>query len=103
MILQLFQIHATYIVAAPDESGKMNIVRRGEDVNTNSRAVYIRQNEFLDWVKKRSSEFQNMSDQMISEIYQWEKTLELDNKEIEYTLKQITCIMQEYKLHMNLQ
>ena len=30
-----------------------------------------------------------MSDQMISEIYQWEKTLELDNKEIEYALKQI--------------
>jgi two-component system, OmpR family, phosphate regulon sensor histidine kinase PhoR len=79
---------ATFIVAAPDESGKMNIVRRGENVNTNSRAVYIRQNEFLDWVKKRSSEFQNMSDQMISEIYQWEKTLELDSKEIEYAIKQ---------------
>lgn len=77
----------TFITAAPDESGKMSIVRRGEGSNTNSRAVYIRQNEFLDWVKKRSSEFQNMSDQMISEIYQWEKTLELDNKEIEYTLK----------------
>ena len=77
----------TFIAAAPDESGKMSIVRRGEGANTNSRAVYIRQNEFLDWVKKRSSEFQNMSDQMISEIYQWEKTLELDNKEIEYTLK----------------
>ncbi|MBE3086361.1 MAG: HAMP domain-containing histidine kinase [Bacteroidetes bacterium] len=76
----------TFIAAAPDESGKMSIVRRGEGANTNSRAVYIRQNEFLDWVKKRSSEFQNMSDQMISEIYQWEKTLELDNKEIEYTL-----------------
>ena len=29
-----------------------------------------------------------MSDQMINEIYQWEKTLELDNKEIDYTLKQ---------------
>ena len=78
----------TLIVAVPDESGKMSIVRRGEEVNTNSRAVYIRQNEFLDWVRKRSSEFQNMSDQMISEIYQWEKTIELDNKEIEYTLKQ---------------
>jgi two-component system phosphate regulon sensor histidine kinase PhoR len=77
----------TFIAATPDESGKMSIVRRGEGANTNSRAVYIRQNEFLDWVKKRSSEFQNMSDQMISEIYQWEKTLELDNKEIEYTLK----------------
>ena len=79
-----------FIVGAPDESGKMSIVRRGEEANTNtnSRANYIRQNEFLDWVKKRSSEFQNMSDQMISEIYQWEKALEFDNKEVEYALKQ---------------
>src|SRR5450759_693095 len=78
---------ATLIVTTPDESGKMNIVRRGEAMNTNSRAVYIRQNEFLDWVKKRSSEFRNMSDQMISEIYQWEKTLEIENKEVEFALK----------------
>ncbi len=78
---------ATLIVAAPDESGKMNIIRRGEAMNTNSRSVYIRQNEFLDWVKKRSSEFRNMSDQMISEIYQWEKTLEIENKEVEFALK----------------
>lgn len=69
----------SFVVAAPYDSG--------EHVNTNSRAVYIKQNEFLDWVKKRSSEFQNMSGQMISEIYQWERTLELDNKEITYTLK----------------
>ena len=81
----------------------MNIIKKGEDINTNSRAVYIRQNEFLDWVKKRSSEFQNMSDQMINEIYQWEKTLELDNKEIEYTLQADTCIILEFKLHMNMQ
>ncbi|HUX55411.1 MAG TPA: HAMP domain-containing sensor histidine kinase [Bacteroidales bacterium] len=78
----------TLIVAANDRSGKMNIIRRSDEFNTNSRAVYMRQNEFLNWVRKRSNEFQNMSDQMISEIYQWEKTLELDNKEIEYTLKQ---------------
>jgi two-component system phosphate regulon sensor histidine kinase PhoR len=66
----------------------MNSIRKGDDINTNSRAVYVKQNEFLNWVKKRSSEFQNMSDQMINEIYQWEKTLELDNNEIDYTLKQ---------------
>jgi two-component system, OmpR family, phosphate regulon sensor histidine kinase PhoR len=77
-----------YVISAPDKSGKMNIVRNGENTNTNSRAVYMKQNEFLNWVKKRSSEFQNMSDQMINEIYQWEKTLELDSKEIEYTLGQ---------------
>lgn len=78
----------TLIVAAPNESGKMSIVKGGEKVVENSRAVYIRQNEFLNWVKKRSSEFQNMSDQMIAEVYQWEKTLELDNKEIASTLSQ---------------
>jgi two-component system phosphate regulon sensor histidine kinase PhoR len=78
----------TYIISGPDKSGKMNIVRNGENLKTDSKAVYIKQNEFLNWVKKRSSEFQNTSDQMISEIYQWEKTLELDNKEIEYTLNQ---------------
>jgi two-component system phosphate regulon sensor histidine kinase PhoR len=78
----------TYIISGPDKSGKMNIVRNGENFKTDSRAVYIKQNEFLNWVKKRSNEFQNMSDKMISEIYQWEKTLELDNKEIEYTLNQ---------------
>ena len=70
----------TYIISGPDKSGKMNIVRNGENLKTDSRAVYIKQNEFLNLVKKRSNEFQNMSDQMISEIYQWEKTLELDNK-----------------------
>jgi len=77
----------SFVVAAPDGSGKMRIVKKGEEASTSSRAVYIKQNEFLDWLRKRSSEFQNMSDQMINEIYQWEKTLELDNKEISYTLK----------------
>jgi two-component system, OmpR family, phosphate regulon sensor histidine kinase PhoR len=77
----------SFIVAAPDESGKMRIVRSGENRSLSSNAVYIRQNEFLDWLKKRSGEFKNISDQMISEIYQWEKTLELDNNEISSTLK----------------
>lgn len=78
----------SFIVAVPDESGNMKIVNRNETGTTDSRAVYIRQNDFMDWVKKRSGEFQNMSTQTISDIYQWEKTLELDNKEIEQALKQ---------------
>jgi hypothetical protein len=77
-----------YMVSSPDKSGEINIIRKGDNINTNSRAVYIKQNEFLNWVKKRSNEFQNMSGEMINEIYQWEKTLELDNKEIDYTLQQ---------------
>jgi two-component system phosphate regulon sensor histidine kinase PhoR len=48
----------------------------------------MKQNEYLDWVKKRAGKFQNMSEQMINEYYQWEKTMELDDKEIENTLQQ---------------
>jgi len=77
-----------YVISAPDKSGKMNIIRKGEDGGANSRSLFVKQNEFLNWVKKRSIEFQNMSDQMINEVYQWEKTLELDSNEIDYTLRQ---------------
>jgi two-component system phosphate regulon sensor histidine kinase PhoR len=76
----------TMIISSPEQPGKFKIVRKGDKVRTNSRSVFIRQNEFLDWVKKRSNEFQNLSGQMISEIYEWEKTMELDNREIGNTL-----------------
>lgn len=79
---------ASFIMTSPDEPGKMSIVRKGELPINNSGAVYINQQDFIDWVRKRSSEFQNMSQQMISEVYTWGKTLELDNKEVENVLKQ---------------
>ncbi len=78
----------TLIISGGRSQGKLNMVKQGEEYDRDYKAMYIRQSEFLDWVKKRSSEFQNMSQQLISEIYQWEKTLELDNKEIEYSLRQ---------------
>jgi len=81
-----------YVNSTPDKSGKMNIIRKGEDGGVNSRSLFVKQNEFLNWVKKRSIEFQNMSDQMINEVYQWEKTLELDSNEIDYTLRQSLAI-----------
>ncbi|MBK9392315.1 MAG: hypothetical protein IPN68_19800 [Bacteroidetes bacterium] len=76
------------LVATENESRKMQVVKRGEEGSVNSRALSVRQQEFLDWVRKRSAEFHNLSDQLISEIYQWEKTLELDNRDVGYALKQ---------------
>ena len=40
---------------------KTAVGRRGEGVNNSRRATYIRQNDFLDWYKKRSGDFQYMS------------------------------------------
>ena len=51
-------------------------------------SVYIKKKEYLDWIRRRSSEFQNMSDQMVTEIYQWEKALDIDKREVELALKQ---------------
>jgi two-component system phosphate regulon sensor histidine kinase PhoR len=79
----------SFVIASPNDPGKMAIVKSGGEAGIrNPGDIYIQQKEFIDWVKKRSNEFQNMSNRMISEIYQWEKTMELDNKEIEYSLGQ---------------
>ena len=78
----------TYVISPPDRSGKISIKRNGDKDPANTKGVYIKQDQFVNWLKKRSSEFQNMSDQMINEIYQWEKTMQLDDKEVDYTLQQ---------------
>jgi two-component system phosphate regulon sensor histidine kinase PhoR len=80
--------------SSPDNAGNLNVIRNGDEMNPNNSALYVKQNEFMDWLKKRSNEFQNMSARMISEIYQWEKTLELDPGEVNYTLKQTLAYSQ---------
>ncbi|HUX97084.1 MAG TPA: HAMP domain-containing sensor histidine kinase [Bacteroidales bacterium] len=76
------------LVATENETRKMQVVKRGEEGSVNTRDLSTRQQEFLEWVKKRAGEFHNLSDQLISEIYQWEKTLELNNRDVGYALKQ---------------
>ena len=76
------------LVATENETRKMHVVKRGEEGSVNTRDLSVRQQEFLEWVKKRAGEFHNLSDQLISEIYQWEKTLELNNRDVGYALKQ---------------
>ena len=76
------------LVATENETRKMSVVKRGEEGTLSSRALSSRQEEFLNWVKRRSAEFHNLSDQLISEIYQWEKTLELNNTDVENVLRQ---------------
>jgi two-component system phosphate regulon sensor histidine kinase PhoR len=83
---------STY-VTSPDKTGKINLIKKGDGVNPDSKPSYIKQDEFVEWVKKRSNEFQNMSVSMINEI-QWEKTLEIDPKEVDYTLKQTMAFSQ---------
>ncbi|MBO7522601.1 MAG: HAMP domain-containing histidine kinase, partial [Bacteroidales bacterium] len=74
------------IIPSPDNPGEMQIVTSDQVLNIDQNGIYLKQREYLEWLEKRANEFLNMSDQMISEIYQWEKTMELDEREIEYAL-----------------
>jgi two-component system, OmpR family, phosphate regulon sensor histidine kinase PhoR len=76
----------TTFVDSLHSSGSFNVRLDGENANVNAvedgKSIYMKEKEFSDWVRKRSSEFRNMSDQMLYEIYQSEKTMELENSEI---------------------
>jgi two-component system phosphate regulon sensor histidine kinase PhoR len=76
---------SSYVVATPDSKGKVHIIQGNNEMD--SSGLYIRRNVFLDWLRKRSDQFRDLNDQIISEIYMWEKTLELDNKEVGNALK----------------
>jgi two-component system, OmpR family, phosphate regulon sensor histidine kinase PhoR len=78
---------SVFIMKSPDDPGKMTVVKSNEISNRGTGNFYMKQNDYVEWVKKKQDELKNMSDQMISEVYQWEKTMEMDNDEINYALK----------------
>ncbi|HOS72092.1 MAG TPA: HAMP domain-containing sensor histidine kinase [Bacteroidales bacterium] len=88
-------VHDTVIKANGDSSIIFPSVRRSAIPGPDDKAgmipgkesSYVQQQEFIEWVKKRQNEFQNIGNRMISEIYSWEKSLALDDKEIEFALK----------------
>jgi two-component system phosphate regulon sensor histidine kinase PhoR len=77
----------TLVTGPPDNPAQINLSAGPSGIQNNPGSVYVKRQEFLDWVKKRSNQFQNMSDQMISAVYQWEKTMELNKSEVLYALR----------------
>jgi two-component system phosphate regulon sensor histidine kinase PhoR len=69
-------------LSSPDNPKKMITINHGNGVGGGTGTVSVSQKDFINLLRKRSSEFQNMSDQMIAEVYQWEKTMDVDNNEI---------------------
>ncbi|MGD0341329.1 MAG: HAMP domain-containing sensor histidine kinase [Bacteroidales bacterium] len=85
------EIHDTILTtdsssSSVNDPGRMVVVSHSDNPASGSGSISIPQKDFINMLRKRSSEFQNMSDQMIAEVYQWEKTTEVDNREIEYAL-----------------
>lgn len=77
-----------YITASPLNPGELKITGSGELLASDTSAVSIDRNEFLDWIQRRSTEFRNMSDKMIAEVYEWENSQQIDNQQIASALGQ---------------
>jgi two-component system, OmpR family, phosphate regulon sensor histidine kinase PhoR len=77
----------TVTITTPEKKGELSTAGNKPRLENISTPASIQRQEFVDWVRKRQSEFQNMSDQMISEVYQWEKTMELNKEEVNFALK----------------
>jgi two-component system, OmpR family, phosphate regulon sensor histidine kinase PhoR len=74
------------VFSALDRPGQIKI--GGQDGSQgDTSSVKVNRMEFLDWIKRRASEFRNLSDQMLAEAYQWEKTMKLDKNEVGFTLQ----------------
>jgi two-component system phosphate regulon sensor histidine kinase PhoR len=95
-----YSVTSQSVTGTVDSSGniRMNdpvITRTDTTINSGSGNVSIsppegqvpvERKDFIDRVRKRGNEFQNMSDKMIAEVYQWEKTMALDNSEVNFAL-----------------
>ncbi len=74
------------VFVSRENPGMMTIVPQKE-LDANQSGSLLRQQEYTQWLERRSSEFRNMTDQMIQEMYQWEKTMELDLRDVDFALK----------------
>jgi len=74
------------VIAVPGQKGELNIQGGNQGSNADQGSLPVKSREFVDWVRKRANQFQNMSDQMIAEVYQWEKTMEISKDEVNIAL-----------------
>lgn len=74
-------------VTFQEKQGKTNLSGNDSGSNADIESIPIDRKEFIDLVRKRGSQFQNMSDQMIAEVIQWEKTMEVKNDEVNMALR----------------
>jgi two-component system, OmpR family, phosphate regulon sensor histidine kinase PhoR len=77
----------TVSITIPKQMGDLTIQGNNQGSNAYPGSVPVKSKEFIEWVRKRANQFQNMSDQMIAEVYQWEKTMQLNKDEVSFALR----------------
>ncbi|MDY0099174.1 MAG: HAMP domain-containing sensor histidine kinase [Bacteroidales bacterium] len=77
----------TYVISPSSAKEDLIGISGKQQAGEAPGTVYVSRQKFLEWVRRRASEFQNMSSQMISDVFEWETKLQLDPDEVDYALK----------------
>jgi two-component system, OmpR family, phosphate regulon sensor histidine kinase PhoR len=72
----------TYVIGDMELAGNQAVRDRSRESVRDQGEIYIAQRDFIEWIRRRSDEFLNMSNQIITEIFQWESTMEIDRNEV---------------------
>ncbi|MBN1108792.1 MAG: HAMP domain-containing histidine kinase [Bacteroidales bacterium] len=68
------------------QNGELNNLQKEVQDNRVPHGIYIQQEELINWAKKRADELKNMSDRMIAELYQWDRTMDISRDEVDFAL-----------------
>jgi len=80
---------SVFIITQGDRPGNVKITRKKDFAGTPGSSVIMTQSDFLQWLRKRTSEFQQMSDRMIREIFESETGFRPDPELIRKVLNQV--------------
>ncbi|HOO99156.1 MAG TPA: HAMP domain-containing sensor histidine kinase [Bacteroidales bacterium] len=68
------------------QDGELRIMQNEKPENKIPSGIYIQQEELINWAKKRTDELKNMSDRMIAELYQWDRTMDITREEVDFAI-----------------
>jgi two-component system phosphate regulon sensor histidine kinase PhoR len=75
------------VIATNNNPPVKMMVPRDEAGTTIEQGVVVRSDEYARWVQQRAGEFQSMSGQLVSEMFDWEESLVINKEELLHTLQ----------------
>ncbi len=77
------------IISVPEGASAVMGADSETSSSTREQRVVVGQDEYVSWLSKRMEELQNISDQMISELSQWESRSTPDSRMVDNTLSRM--------------
>ncbi|MFZ0472751.1 MAG: HAMP domain-containing sensor histidine kinase [Bacteroidales bacterium] len=75
------------VIATNNNPPVKMLVPRDAAGKTIEQSVVVRSDEYARWVQQRAGEFQSMSGQLLSEMFDWETSLQINKEELLHTLQ----------------